>query len=475
MGNKNLWLTLSATFIISAMTVGITIYSLGQYETLVMKINAIHERSAVVADIKNTLLTRESSLQRYLLTSQPVFDQYASTKDMEKLQPDHLQEAQKKMRESATQDMPLLELISTLDQTITLYNASIQPILMLTTQGKFAQAGEMLVQEAHHQPMLQFKNAIDAIELYQSAQLGKLMALRDQAILWTRIATVVLGAVILSLITALIYLIDRELSTQKFYQEKLSREVQHLSAQLLEHADELADLSTHLQNSTEQEKAQLARDLHDEFGGLLTTLKIDLAWMEGRAEIVDSALAERTLQVSNRVNELIDLKRRVVENLRPSLLDNLGIEAALTWYVKDVAERAGLLLTLDIEPLVPRPGPEISIAFFRVAQEALTNTIKYAQATALSVHLKALPGKFQLRIIDNGIGMDQRERSKRTPAHGLLSMRHRTVALGGTLRIESEPGQGMTIIATVPVPSTSPASHEKTTPAPLELSQAPSL
>ena len=446
MGNKNLWVTLSATFIISAMMVGVTIYSLDRYETLVMKINAIHNRSMTVAQIKNDMLEIEASTRAYLLTNRNLFHD-----DLEKTR-QHLEGEQKKLREPAALDGSLQELMSALERAITLHQANLEATLALAARGNVVPTtGETIVQNVPHQPMAQFKEVIDALEHYHAGQLSGLIVSRDKALLWARIATVVLGAVILSLITALIYLIDRELNLQKFYQENLSQEVARLSVQLLERAEELDALSTHLQNSSEQEKAQLARDLHDEFGGLLTMLKIDLAWIEGRAEMVDPALAQRTFQVNHRVNELIDLKRRVVENLRPSLLDHLGIEAALNWYVKDVAERAGLLLTLNIELRAPRPGPEISIALFRIVQEALTNTIKYAQATTLSVQLKNLQEQFQLTLTDNGIGMNQRERNRNAPAHGLLSMRHRAVALGGSLRIESEPGQGTTIIATIPV------------------------
>ncbi len=463
MGNKTLklWLTLSAIFIISGITVGVVLYSLYQDEVLVERITVIRERLASLASIRTWVIDSETARRGYLITGNASFlEPLAAARE-------RLTDTQKTLRSQLIADASMLELNSTLERQITLHYEHIKATLARAAQGNFSQAEQMVSRGQDQKIMEQIRGVIGEMEAYHQDKLIVASEDRRAVMLWARLATIALGGLILVLITTLAYIIDRELRLRELYQKELNQEVERLAAELRERAEELDTLSTYLQNSIEKERAQLARDLHDEFGGLLTALKIELAWIEGKAEAYDGTLMERTRQVSERVNALIDLKRRVIENLRPSLLDNLGVEAALSWYAKDVTERAGLALELDIDTMAERPASEISIALFRIAQEAISNTLKYAQATTVRLSLKMQNQQLRLMIADNGVGIDLGARAGKTLTHGLAGMKHRALTLRGKFFIESAPGRGTSIIAEIPYQSSVVKPLERRTQSPV--------
>ena len=473
MGNKtlNLWLTLSAIFIISGITVGVVLYSLYRDEVLVERITLIREKMVSLASIRTWVVDSETSQRGYLITGNSTFlEPLAAARE-------RLSDTQKTLRSQLIADASMLELNSTLERLITLHYEHIKATLARAAQGNFGQAEQMVSRGQGQKIMDQIRAVIGEMETYHRLKLTAASEERRTAMLWARLAAIALGGLILVLIATLAYIIHRELRLRELYQNELNQEVERLAEELRERAEELDTLSTYLQNSIEKERAQLARDLHDEFGGLLTALKIELAWIEGKAEAYDETLTERTRQVSEHVNALIDLKRRVIENLRPSLLDNLGVEAALTWYAKDVTERAGLALELDIDTLALRPASEIAIALFRIAQEAISNTLKYAQATTVHLSLKMKNNQLCLEISDNGAGIDMGARTSKRLTHGLAGMKHRALTLRGQFFIHSTPGQGTTIVAEIPYQSSvvrtlerrgqEPALSQPSTPDPL--------
>jgi signal transduction histidine kinase len=193
---------------------------------------------------------------------------------------------------------------------------------------------------------------------------------------------------------------------------------------------ELATLSSYLQNVAEREKQALSRELHDSLGGLLVATKMDVAWLRRRLRVADPELEQRFERIQEALDRGVDLKRRIVESLRPTLLDSMGLFAALRWQFGETCGRAGLnctdTLPADEAPLLS----EAAIALFRVAQESFTNILKHSQATAAELEVTMNGGLFVLSIRDNGRGMTQDEKLLRF-SHGLSGMRHRIQALGG--------------------------------------------
>ena len=207
---------------------------------------------------------------------------------------------------------------------------------------------------------------------------------------------------------------------------------------------ELTALSTHLQGVSEQEKSALSRELHDELGGLLVAARMDLSWLQQRLPTADASIGQRFKRIHDSLSAGVDLKRRVVEELRPTLLDNMGLFTALRWQFKETCRRNGLRCTETIPEDELKFSPEAAIGVFRIAQEALTNILKHSEAKSADLFIAIDRDTFTLRITDDGKGIPS-GRLVTSPSHGLVSMRHRTAGLGGTWDL-STPGAGGTMV-----------------------------
>jgi signal transduction histidine kinase len=211
---------------------------------------------------------------------------------------------------------------------------------------------------------------------------------------------------------------------------------------------ELSALSNHLQALSEREKSELARKLHDELGGLLTAAKMDLSWLQSRLE--GAAIQERLAQLGGVLDEAMDLKRRVVEELRPSLLDHFGLPTALRAYAESTCAKAGLGLEVVVEHTCESLSKEAAIALFRIAQEGLSNIIRHARAKNVRLQLSGDERSCSVTLVDDGQGFDAQGPQFRW-SHGLMGMRQRAESLGGKLDVESRVGGGTTLRVTVPV------------------------
>ncbi len=214
---------------------------------------------------------------------------------------------------------------------------------------------------------------------------------------------------------------------------------------------ELRELSLHLQDVLERERHRLSRELHDELGGTLSAIKLDVAQAKNHPAIqAEEKLQARFKRALLAVDEAIRVKRRVVEDLRPTLIDNLGLDAALRWHCDQFFERSGIPCDLDL-PAEPLYFDEAqSIGLYRLVQEALTNTAKYAEASAVKITLRQIGEEVELSVSDDGIGIAVGKQSHPT-SHGLIGMRERMAALGGRLQIDTSPGRGTTLIFSMPM------------------------
>lgn len=207
---------------------------------------------------------------------------------------------------------------------------------------------------------------------------------------------------------------------------------------------ELVELWSHLQDNTEKEKADLARNLHDELGGLLTAARMDLSWLQSAAAGQDPKVLARLQQLADELTEAMDVKRRVVENLRPALLDHFGLPTALQNYFEEMCRKSGLILTATLPDDSPEISDELSIALFRVGQESLTNIIRHAEARNVHLELGVDGDALTLVIADDGVGIDS-DTNARQPSHGIRGMRHRIESLGGTFELRGGGGTGTSI------------------------------
>lgn len=219
--------------------------------------------------------------------------------------------------------------------------------------------------------------------------------------------------------------------------------------EVAERTRELSSLSNFLQTHSEREKALLARELHDALGGILTPAKMDLAWLE--AKLADHPdYGARIKRLSALIDSGIDLKRRIIENLRPSLLDHLGLASALHWYVQEACRAAGIESRLMVSERLERLPSDLEIALYRLVQESVNNIVKHAQAKTLDLALERTDDGLQLSIADDGVGIADLEYAKRL-SHGLAGMMHRVRSVGGSFDVRSQLGKGTRIDVFVPL------------------------
>jgi signal transduction histidine kinase len=258
---------------------------------------------------------------------------------------------------------------------------------------------------------------------------------------WIAALGVILNIGLVLLATRLVYGDMRRRARQA---TDLRDQKQELERQVGERTRELTALSTHLQGVSEQEKSALSRELHDELGGLLVAARMDLSWLQQRLPTSDPAIEQRFKRIHESLSAGVDLKRRVVEELRPTLLDNMGLFAALRWQFKETCRRTGLKCSETIPDTELNFTPEAAIGVFRIAQEALTNILKHAQASSAELAIGIEDDIFVLRVSDDGRGIPS-HRLRTDTTHGLASMRHRIAALGGKWDLRS-PGSGGTVV-----------------------------
>lgn len=229
-------------------------------------------------------------------------------------------------------------------------------------------------------------------------------------------------------------------------QEILQGERNALETQVQERTANLKELATHLQEVRETERGYLARELHDELGSLLTAAKLDVARLKSRLADAPDAM-QRLQHLTELLNSGIALKRRIIEDLRPSSLSNLGLVASLEILGREFADQSGLQVEMVLEPVDTDESRQLTI--YRMVQESLTNIGKYAKATEVTVTMMNQGSHATIEVADNGCGFDTLH--VRASTHGLAGMRHRVEAAQGELVVESTPGSGTRLTATLPL------------------------
>lgn len=222
------------------------------------------------------------------------------------------------------------------------------------------------------------------------------------------------------------------------------RTAQLLQAQasLRDSQAQLQELASFLQSAVETERSRIARELHDELGQALTALRIDLAWLRGRCDSLGGVAVERADGAHALVERTIDALRRISEDLRPGMLDVLGLAAALEHHVAQFGQRTGVECVLSMNREEFEIDDLLATAIFRVVQEALTNVLRHAGARCVTVNVEEGESDIRVQVEDNGCGF-RNPAGKR--AFGLMGMQERVKMLNGVIDIDSQPGRGTRI------------------------------
>lgn len=267
---------------------------------------------------------------------------------------------------------------------------------------------------------------------------------------FARISMQLVTALTVALLLVVWLLARRDAAQREARRVTAQEDKRRLETLVGERTAALSELSNYLQTVREEEKAKLARDLHDELGGILVSAKMDVAWVEQRIGKRDAEAQAKLERAQQALDESVQIKRRIIEELRPTLLDNLGLSAALDWQVRDVCDRAALtckITTPEDDSSIP---PGAGIALYRILQEALTNIVKYAQAKHVSIELGLTADAITLVIEDDGIGIRPDAQNNRL-SHGISGMRQRVRALHGEFSITQRAKGGTAVKVRIPV------------------------
>ena len=247
------------------------------------------------------------------------------------------------------------------------------------------------------------------------------------------------------------------LATVKVLEEtglQLGAAIQRVQAEeeLRRSREELRTLSAQLGKAEEEERRRLARELHDRVGQNLTALGINLNFVRG--QLSTEAATETLARLDDalvQVEETGERIRDVMSDLRPAVLDDYGVPAALRWYCERFSQRTNIPLQVRADASAPRASQQTETALFRIAQEALTNVAKHSQASRVTVTLEPTAGGVRLTVADDGVGFDATAQLEAGGAQGwgMVTMRERAAAVGGRLHVESGPGRGTRIVVEV--------------------------
>lgn len=345
------------------------------------------------------------------------------------------------------QDREALQRLAAVQKTANTKLSELGLVLTKFDSGDLESARGLLDSGIGRDQMESLRHQVDAMMALQSVHIAQVVSNVFDTLLLNRVGVAALTAI--SLLVLVMFLRQgRQIVAERVAQsESLQRERDRLEEEVARRTEELTELARHLQTAREDERARLARELHDELGALLTAAKLDVARLKPKLQPAGPEAMERLGHLTSTLNNGIALKRRIIEDLRPSTLSNLGLVPALEVLCNEFGQRSGVEMHVALRPVPLSPNAELTV--FRLVQEALTNTAKYAQATEVWVSLEDEEGQVRVQVRDNGKGFDTQ--APRSARHGLLGMHYRVEAERGQLSIESAPGQGTRLTACLPL------------------------
>jgi signal transduction histidine kinase len=219
------------------------------------------------------------------------------------------------------------------------------------------------------------------------------------------------------------------------------------SERLRESEDKLRRLAAHLISVREEERAHIAREIHDELGQVLTGLKMEVTWLAKRLK--DKVLIEKTDSMCGLIDSTVQTVRKIATGLRPEMLDDMGLIAAVAWQAKEFQKRTGIRCRAKL-PAEVKFDIDISTTMFRIFQEILTNVARHSRATRVDIELTLGAEQIGLEVTDNGVGIQDNELHARKSL-GLLGMQERALLFGGDVRINGSPGHGTRVSVTIPL------------------------
>jgi signal transduction histidine kinase len=423
--------------------------------TVIASREALLDARVEVSILLREVTAAESGQRGYLLTGRPEYKEpYTRAAAQVQAQLGRIARIYEKWPDRSADVKKLDELtrqrMSELDTTVAMFDA---------TRNGSESWRDLVLTDIGRETMLAIEGQARNMALVETARIDESRELLTETLVLSRFGIAAL--VVLSLAALLLYARQaRRFDAQRAEAAAALRfERDRLEAEVERRTRDITQIANHLQTAREDERSSLARELHDELGGLLTAAKLDVARMRSRLAAAPPEVMERMGHLVKTLDDGIALKRRIIEDLRPSSLNNLGLKAALEILCVEFAERSEIAVQTTIEELPLDDRRRLTV--YRLVQEALTNVAKYAAAKTVQVAVTADDEWADIQVRDDGVGFDTSK--KRSTAHGLAGMRFRVQSGRGELKIRSRRGQGTTIHARLPLGGAEPEDAPTTT------------
>lgn len=333
--------------------------------------------------------------------------------------------------------------------------AEMELTLDFATKGQLEQAYGVLATDRGLALSRDIDTMVTRITTHESRRLGEQQQALGRAIRWLRLSMATGTLLIMAMVFLMLQRLLGDIQQKNRQAQWLESRQRMLDEQVQARTRQMEQLAEGYQMDVERERERLARELHDELGAILTATKMDIAWARRQLAQSHPEIVDKLGRTQVNLDQGIQFKRRIVQDLHPPLLRTFGLCEALRALAEECAERNHWVLDLTLPEQAPL-SDLASLAIYRILQETLNNAAKYAGATQVSVHLVVDGEHAKLEIQDNGVGMDLAQLPAGT--HGLLGMRHRVTAIGGKIDLRSEPGQGLFTQALIPLKSASGAA-----------------
>jgi len=404
------------------------------------ELDAAIDARLVVQQVLRTVLDAETGQRGYLITGEAKYldpYRYAAVQLDDKL---------KTLRERYNNSGAGANAFGELERVIRLKTSELSRTIALRAAGNDSWQSIMESDAGQYQ-MDAIRDLSEQLKTIETGVIDSRRKLLNRTLLISRITIAAMVSV--SLLAFALYLrqvneLDRVRESNR---QRLLRDKEELEQKVRDRTQSLLRLNLHLLTVREEERARVARDLHDELGALLVAAKLDLARIKSHLGSTDAYIDERLRHLGDALNSGISFKRRIIEDLYPSALSKLGLVAAIEILAKEFAERAGVKIACALEPVELPESHELTI--YRLIQEALTNIAKYSHAVRVDIALASDEERVTVSVRDDGIGFDP----VATPAsaHGLEGMKYRVAAHAGELSIRSAVGRGTQITARIPL------------------------
>ncbi|MGJ8620982.1 MAG: CHASE3 domain-containing protein [Methylophilaceae bacterium] len=413
------------------------------------KLFNLNTRILDIDSLEINLLKAESAQRGYLLTeSKDYLRPYAAAVATVKQSIDNIRDAFTH-EETAEGYFEENELLVKLSESVTAKVSEMDLTIQLANEGDLEEAEKIVDMD---RGLLEMSN----VNVYSNSLRDMLKERTLQAYearnfkrTIARVSTILSPLILLVLMMLIVRQLINELTTKANVQQQISAELDKHKENFSEQSKLLQSLAFDYQSDVEREKYKLAREIHDELGSILTATKMDISWVMKSLKKTQPEVIEKLKKTNQYIDQGINFKRQIVQDLHPSMIESFGFWSALNTLIQDATERGKWKLNLSLPDETLELNETISLVTYRILQETLNNAIKYAKADALSIYIINDEQNLKIEIQDNGIGVDLDALKNET--HGLSGMRNRVLALGGHMDLVSTLGNGLLTLVILPL------------------------